>query len=181
MDQHRFDEVTRIFGTDAPSRRSLLRAILGSTGAGLLALLLPGGRAEARRDEEKKQGRNKKRRRGNRRRPAPRRPNPPTLPPPDGPAVDPRCPNGKPFVSNVFCPEVFEAVCSGLDVCAKDADGNRRCVVVAGADCAAESDCRQNADCATGHVCVEIGGCCNQPRTFCRPIVPETASGRTRS
>lgn len=175
MDQHRFDDLVRRLAGEAGDRRRLLRAILGGTGSGLLALLGPSDEADARQEDEKKR---RRRRRRNKRR---RNPTGPPIAP--VPASDPRCPVAKPANGDAFC-EFNDAssatFCAGtvgsgpLGFCFEAPNGSRQCVDPFGAPCVA-SDCTRDADCPADHACVEHGACCGAASlTVCMPKMPAT-------
>lgn len=164
MEEHRFDDLTRVLATDRRSRRRLLRGLLGGSMAGALALLGLGHGADA------EAARRRKRRR------RPNRPNRPNRP--GGVQSDPRCPVGKALIDGQSCPLATsnspDLFCGRLsaDLCVLATDGSRQCADLQQADCGA-APCVQNTDCAAGQVCGIVGGCCQGlPTKVCLPKAP---------
>ena len=142
MDGTRFDTMVRALGA-ARTRRGALKALLGGTAGGALALLVTQRGARAQQlvtDGFQKVVSTQAR-------------------------GDPGCEH-EPAVNNRRCPQNN---CGSLDcVCAKAVGGAKRCVNLVFERCPSRDQCDQNEDCPQGELCIEVGGCCgNRRRNLC--------------
>ena len=68
-------------------------------------------------------------------------------------------------------------------VCAKDANGESRCVDITNAYCPEKDQCDSNGDCGRLRVCIKVGACCRGSRkNLCVPkcgvVAPSARSGQ---
>ena len=81
--------------------------------------------------------------------------------------TDPTC-QGKRSIDNRICPE---SRCGGRAgcLCARDANGDKRCVNLRDVRCPGRNRCNDNFDCRRGEICIKTGGCCPGRRNTCVP------------
>jgi hypothetical protein len=80
----------------------------------------------------------------------------------------------KPAISNRRClSERGRCGACPFCFCAKTVSGNIRCVEVSGVQCPETDQCDSNRDCPNDEVCIQVGGCCGNPRrNACAPRCP---------
>jgi hypothetical protein len=80
-------------------------------------------------------------------------------------ATDRRC-RGKPKISNRRCPK--ESGCRGREDqfcnCALTREGDKRCIDFTNQGCPTTDECDRSGDCPGSQLCIEVGGCCGNPR-----------------